>query len=687
MGSPRRLVRAFAALALAAPALTAAGLAAPTPAAALGNGLAATPPMGWNSWNTFGPDISQQEIVETIDFMSANGLVAAGYDTVTVDDGWSLWHRTDQTDDIVRGTGGAMQLYDDAGNPVSGTDGTGNDPTSGHLIPRPDTFPSQQWNGKTVNGIEYLANYAHSKGMKFGLYATDTYLTCQMHPGSLGHEGTDTADFVSWGVDFVKYDDCPYGPAITGPDGHDYGTQGVGKELTRSIYARVQTFQRALDAASAAQGRGKVTLSVSAQPVHTGLPYLLDPNDPARTDPVVLAAGTPKYQAPGYAPTGVWCGQVAHLCRIGGDRNSDLNGVLYQGQLRTALEYRGNVRPGSWHDLDMSFAGWQDPYGLWGTTDTCECHKPFTDDENRTELGILAMTAAPLISGADLRTTQQAQRSGEGVSWSTGITDSALAALKNPGMIAIDQDPAGTPATLVGTPPTSATAPLVLRRALADGSTAVLLVNQDPANSRTVSVTSAALGLAGEQTATEVWSGERTALGDQLGATLAPHASRLYRITAGAPATGPLGFVDDGRAHPLAGAETGGVLRAGDGCTAPITSRAVLGGVVPGEPSEQWRFTGNPDGTVRITSACTGTALEGSVLAAGNNPGDPAYLLPPSPGNPWQEWRLAQDPTTHYLTVTNAATGLRLTAAANAPGAEVRTDPATPGAIQRWNLG
>ncbi|MEV4559264.1 hypothetical protein AB0K51_20060 [Kitasatospora sp. NPDC049285] len=137
MGTPTGLVRALAALALTLPALAAAVLAAPTPAAALDNGLALTPPMGWNSWNTFGPNITLQQVVRTIDHKAANGLVAAGYDTVTVDDGWSLWHRDGQSSDIVRTPEGAMQLYDDHGNPVSGTDGTGNDPTSGHLLPRP----------------------------------------------------------------------------------------------------------------------------------------------------------------------------------------------------------------------------------------------------------------------------------------------------------------------------------------------------------------------------------------------------------------------------------------------------------------------------------------------------------------------------------------------------------------------
>ncbi|RKT20129.1 alpha-galactosidase [Streptomyces sp. 1114.5] len=680
--TPRRLAASLLSLALATAGLTAAGLGTAAPAHALGNGNALTPPMGWNSWNSLGTEVTQEQVVQTIDFMAANGLVAAGYDTVTIDDGWSLWHRDGQSTDLVRNADGGLQLYDTAGHPVGGSDGTGNDPTSGHLIPRPDHFPDRDVNGRTVNGIAYLAQYAHSRGMKFGLYATDTYLTCQMHPGSLGHESTDAADFVAWGVDFVKYDDCPYGPPITGPDGHDYGTQGEGRELTRSVYARVQTFQRALDAASAAQGRPRVTLSVSAQPVHTGVPPLLAADDPARTDPVVQAAGTAPFQAPGYAPTGVWCGQVANLCRIGGDRDSELDGVLWNGQLQTALQYPGNVRPGSWNDLDMSFTGWQDVYGLYGTTDTCPCHKPYTDDESRTETSVLAMLAAPLISGADLRTAAQSRHSADGSTWSTGINAASLAILTNREVIAVDQDTLARPATLVGERPADGHAPVVLKRQLADGSTAVLLLNQDPSAARTVGTGLAELGLPGTgYRAKELWTGASSTVDGPLAASLPPHGAALYRLAA-QPAGGA-SVVDDDRYHTLS--TTGGLaLSLSGSCAAPIASITDLEAPRGGDAAQQWTFTTNPDGTVRITDGCDTATQHHTVLSAGASAGNSAYLLDLAPGNPWQEWKVAQDRATGTLTVTNVATGLALGAASTAPGTPVTTDPP---AGQSWTPG
>ncbi|MDH6133775.1 alpha-galactosidase [Kitasatospora sp. MAA4] len=691
----RRLPSVLLTLALTVPGLAvsvgAGALVAATPAAALDNGTALTPPMGWNSWNSLGTGVTEQQVSDTIDYMSANGLVAAGYNTVTIDDGWSLSHRSDQSTDLVKNAYNAMQLYDGNGNPVLGTDGTGNDPTSGHLVPSPDRFPSQVVNGQTVNGIQYLAWYAHSKGMKFGLYGTDTYTTCQGHPGSLGHESTDATDFVSWGVDYVKYDDCPYGPQIVGPDGHNYYTQGEGKELTESMYARVQTFQKDLDAASAAQGRPKVVMSVSAQPVHSGVPYLLNANDPARTDPVILAAGTPQYSSPGYAPTGTWCGQVANLCRIGGDRDSEISGVLYNGQLQTALLDSGNVRPGSWNDMDMMFTGWNDPYGVYGVTDNDVRAKSFTDDESRTEVSILSMMASPLISGADLRTAAQSQHSYNGVNWSTGINADSLAIYKNAGVIAVDQDALTKPATLVGSAPNSPTAPVVLKRQLANGDTAVLLINQDPANSQTVGTSLGALGLTGPgYNAKELWSGTSAnvtaSAGGTLSASLAPSAVAMYRLSA-LPSTIPATVVGDGRYHSISAGGTGGqVLEVAGTCSAALGANADVNAWDPTHTSEQWTFTANPDGTVRISDNCnTGTQVH-TVLAGGGGVGS-AYLLNYSAGNPWQEWRVVQNTATGALGITNVGTGLALDASGTAAGSTAVTDPANAAAPgQSWTL-
>ncbi|KAH3764526.1 alpha-galactosidase precursor [Pelomyxa schiedti] len=131
---------------------------------ALNNGLGLTPQMGWNSWNHFGCDINEDLIKGTIDQLVSTGLAAAGYKYVNLDDCW----QTERTAD-------------------------------GTIVADPVAFPS---------GIQALADYAHSKGLKFGLYSDAGKRTCAGRPGSLGYETQDAKTYASWGVDYLKYDNC-----------------------------------------------------------------------------------------------------------------------------------------------------------------------------------------------------------------------------------------------------------------------------------------------------------------------------------------------------------------------------------------------------------------------------------------------------------------------------------------------
>ena len=134
---------------------------------ALDNGLAKTPPMGWNSWNKFGCDVSENLIREVAEAMVKSGMKDAGYEYVVIDDCW--------------------QVERDA---------------QGNIIPDPKRFPS---------GMKALADYIHSKGLKFGLYSDAGTLTCQKRPGSRGYEFQDARQYAAWGVDYLKYDWCSHG--------------------------------------------------------------------------------------------------------------------------------------------------------------------------------------------------------------------------------------------------------------------------------------------------------------------------------------------------------------------------------------------------------------------------------------------------------------------------------------------
>ncbi|CAG4947719.1 unnamed protein product [Colias eurytheme] len=142
---------------------------------ALDNGLALTPPMGWLTWQRFRcitdckkyPDecISETLIKRTADKMISDGYLAAGYNYVGIDDCW-MEHDRDR---------------------------------EGRLVANGTRFP---------NGMKYIGDYLHNKGLKFFLYQDYGNKTCAGYPGVLGHEKTDIDSFVGWGVDYIKLDGC-----------------------------------------------------------------------------------------------------------------------------------------------------------------------------------------------------------------------------------------------------------------------------------------------------------------------------------------------------------------------------------------------------------------------------------------------------------------------------------------------
>ncbi|KAH9781146.1 alpha-galactosidase 2 [Citrus sinensis] len=130
------------------------------------NGLGRAPPMGWNSWNHFGCNIQEKLIRETADAMVTSGLAALGYQYINLDDCWAELNRD----------------------------------SKGNFVPKASAFPA---------GIKALADYVHAKGLKLGIYSDAGTQTCsKTMPGSLGHEEQDAKTFASWGVDYLKYDNC-----------------------------------------------------------------------------------------------------------------------------------------------------------------------------------------------------------------------------------------------------------------------------------------------------------------------------------------------------------------------------------------------------------------------------------------------------------------------------------------------
>lgn len=132
-----------------------------------------TPPMGWNSWNTFGEKIDETMIREMADAMVSTGLLEAGYNYLVIDDCWA-------------------ELTRDENN---------------RLVASREKFP---------NGMKAVADYVHSKGLKFGMYSCAGTLTCAGYPGSFEYEFIDAQTFAEWGVDFLKYDYCYHPKNVPG---------------------------------------------------------------------------------------------------------------------------------------------------------------------------------------------------------------------------------------------------------------------------------------------------------------------------------------------------------------------------------------------------------------------------------------------------------------------------------------
>lgn len=131
----------------------------------IGDKLLLTPPMGWNSWNTFGENLDGKLIMEVAEAMIRSGMRDVGYTYINIDDFWQLTERGED----------------------------------GHIQIDKEKFP---------NGIKAVADYLHERGFKLGIYSDAADRTCGGVCGSYGFEKVDAADFAEWGVDLLKYDYC-----------------------------------------------------------------------------------------------------------------------------------------------------------------------------------------------------------------------------------------------------------------------------------------------------------------------------------------------------------------------------------------------------------------------------------------------------------------------------------------------
>lgn len=265
--------------------------------------LAMTPPMGWNSWNTFACDISEKTVKDMADLFVELGLDKVGFEYIVIDDGWMLKERDKQ----------------------------------GNLVADPQKFP---------NGIKAVADYVHSKGLKFGIYNCCGSQTCGGYPGGRGHEYQDALLYASFGIDYLKYDWC-----------------NTGKMYAPEAYKTMRD-----------------ALYTAGRPVVFSICEWGD-NQPWE-----------------------WGAEIGHLWRTTGDIYCcyDCEYVVHKGEpdqwsawgvwpiLRMRKDIRKYAGPGHWNDPDM-----------------LEIGKCLNAAEDRSHFALWCLSAAPLILGNDLRTCNE----------------------------------------------------------------------------------------------------------------------------------------------------------------------------------------------------------------------------------------------------------------------------------------
>ncbi|MFI7415050.1 NPCBM/NEW2 domain-containing protein [Streptomyces sp. NPDC049627] len=253
-----RVVGALAAGLLCAAGLVASAATAAPVAPTLDDGLALTPPMGFNNWNSTHcrAEFNESMVKAVADIFVEKGLKDAGYEYVNLDDCWALPSRD----------------------------------ANGKLVPDPVRFPG---------GIKAVADYVHSKGLKFGIYTSAGTKTCNSagFPGALGHEYSDAQQFADWGVDYLKYDNC--------------NNQGVDAKL------RYTTMRDALEA--------------------TGRPIVYSICEWGQNKPWE------------------WAADVGQLWRTTGDISDTWGSML--AILKKNLPLAPHAGPGHWNDPDMLEVG------------------------------------------------------------------------------------------------------------------------------------------------------------------------------------------------------------------------------------------------------------------------------------------------------------------------------------------
>ena len=428
----------------------------------IGPTICLTPPMGWNSWNHFAGRVSDEIIRATADTMVATGLIDHGWTYVNIDDTW----------EGSRDANGEIQSN--------------------------NKFPD----------MKALADYVHSKGLKFGVYSSPGPKTCAGFEATFQHEDQDAATYAKWGVDYVKYDWCSYG--------------NIARDITLQQYADLvpdsaEQLKSLTEEERKLQSNRRRTPDEDARlkEVRTELGAIYRKMDPDKRKQIDLDVLQKPYKQFGESLAKVNRDIIFSYCQYGMGSSWEWAGALGGNCWRTTGDISANWRsmsgigfgqnghekyagPGHWNDPDMLEIG----------------NRGLSPDECYTHMTLWCMLDAPLLIGCDM----------------TKMDDLTASIFANDEVIGVSQDSLGKQGYRMKKDGTSE----VWIKPLADGTLAVALFNRG-LDTATVAATWDDLKLTGPQAVRDLW--RQKDMGPQatgLSVPVASHSAELFRV--GTPA-------------------------------------------------------------------------------------------------------------------------------------------------------
>jgi alpha-galactosidase len=434
----------------------------------VGDTIALTPPLGWNSWNCFAGDVSDAKIRAAADALVSSGLANHGWTYINVDDCWQA-------------------------------DRDGN----GRILSN-EKFPD----------MKALSAYVHSKGLKFGIYSSPGPQTCAGFMGSFDHEDLDAAVYGEWEVDYVKYDWCSYNRVEVELTARCLASLGAGTEDELSPLLTEHFNLRRNRSRSADQTSRLNQLSEKIATIRSSISN----QQLAEAELAILRAPYRKFRRSldqvnrdmvyslcqyGRGQVWTWGGAVGGNCwRTTGDITDTWNSMAGIGFINDGRD--AFSKPGNWNDPDMLVVGWVG----WGP----DLHLTrLTPDEQYTHISLWCLLSAPLLIGCDM----------------TKLDDFTLSLLSNDDVLAVNQDALGISARCYAKQNDLE----VWAKGLEDGSMAVGLFNRGTRDA-TVVARWEDLGISGKRVVRDLWrQADLGSFQDAFTAKVAPHGVVLVKLS------------------------------------------------------------------------------------------------------------------------------------------------------------